>query len=146
MDKNAEERDMQIRTPDNCLKSKRYFGFKIRNIIEGVILTLLVSLGIFQIPFVPRVKAIFIVIIGLVVLLISCNGIKNQSVTELLQNFYENSKSKKIYHLRSVKYAKKQNKFKLSNAKIAVKQSNAEKAFDTVKEKILTVKDALKEK
>ena len=55
------EKLIEYAIPDNILDSKRIFGFRRRNWIEGLICAGMVGFIICLIPFVPRVKIIFLV-------------------------------------------------------------------------------------
>ena len=120
--------------PDNIINSKRYFGFRARNIIEGIILSLVVILIIIRIPFVTRIKIIFIVILGMTTFILSCVGIKDKSVSELLIDLINYTKLSKNYSYRSINNAKKSRANSQSQTTHA-NQSPAEKTVAFIKEK-----------
>ena len=127
----------EIYIPENVLQSKRYFGFRRRNIIEAIVITGLTVYGLIQIPFVTRIKVIICVAVGIAVFLACCAGIKGFSPTELLSLMIKDSKAGKEYHLRSVKYAEKKPKFQVNEkGEVYANQSYAEKTIGFVKEKI----------
>jgi len=86
--------------PDNILDSKRIAGFRKRNWIEGIISVIIVGYIINLVPFVTRVKIIFLVCLCLSVLLLNLIGIKDQSIFEAIFNIRHAMKLKGNYHLR----------------------------------------------
>ena len=58
-----DEELIDYRIPDNILESKRIWGFRKRNWIEGIICACIVGYIIYKISFVIRVKIILIVIL-----------------------------------------------------------------------------------
>lgn len=90
----------QYDIPDNILESKRIFGFRRRNWVEGLISVLIVGFIICLIPFVTRVKIIFIVAICGPLLLLNLIGIKDQSLFEVAQNLKAAIDNSGNYHLR----------------------------------------------
>jgi len=69
--------------PENIIGSKRYLGFRRRNIIEALILAVVIFLIIRAIPFVPRIKQIFELALCPVTFMLGCVGIKDKSPSEL---------------------------------------------------------------
>lgn len=140
VDKNGEE---IFRIPDNVLKSKRYLGFKRRNITEAIISFIISAFLIYQISFVMRVKIIFIICVGASVAFINLIGIKNQSISEIILNFIKYKKQKPVLHLRSVKYAKskKTTVNKKGEFITTLNESIAEKYIRLAKEKFEEYKE-----
>ena len=95
-----EEKLVEYVIPDNVLESKRIFGFRRRNWIEGIICAGIVGFFIALIPFVIRVKLIFIVCLCGPVLLLNLVGIRDQSVFEVMLNIKTAKANKGEYHLR----------------------------------------------
>lgn len=86
--------------PDNILDSKRIFGFRRKNWIEGLFCAGIIGFIIWMIPFVLRVKLIFIVCICGPILFLNLVGIKDQSLFEAATNFRQALKNSGNYHLR----------------------------------------------
>lgn len=134
--------DIEIFIPDNVLESKRILGFRRKNVFEGLIATVIAILIISAIPFVTRIKIIFIILVGGSILLLSSVGIKDMSLSELFIAFINNIKLQKQYHLRPIDKAGKPEKFKIDvNAKY-MNKSAAEKTFDFVKEKVNEIRQS----
>ena len=95
-----DEELIEYRIPDNILESKRIWGFRKRNWIEGIICACIVGYIIYKISFVIRVKIILIVILFASILLINLVGIKDQSLIEGIMNFIKACKLSKKYHMR----------------------------------------------
>ncbi len=92
----------EFRIPDNILQAKRYFGFPRRNIIEAGISALIFGGIIYLIPFVTRVKIIFLVTICGSSIILNLIGVRDQSLSELFINFVNSQKNRGKYHLRSI--------------------------------------------
>ena len=86
--------------PDNVLRGKRILGLKKRNFYEGIITALIASFIIFQIPFVPKVRWIFIVCLGITIFLVNAIGIRSLTVTELIVNYLQLRPYLKQFHYR----------------------------------------------
>lgn len=97
---NNDEKLVEYAIPDNILDSKRIFGFRRRNWIEGLICAGIVGFIIVQIPFVIRVKIIFLVCMCGPILLLNLVGIQDQSVFEAISNIKLARANKGEYHLR----------------------------------------------
>ena len=95
-----DERLYEWSIPDNVLESKRILGFRPRNWIEGLICAGIIGFIVVNIPFVLRVKLIFLVCLCAPVLLFNLIGIKDQSVFEAIMNFKQARDNKGEYHLR----------------------------------------------
>lgn len=107
MDDNNKTSLYEYIIPDNILSSKRILGFRRRNWIEGLIMAFAVGALIYFIPFVTRVKIIFIVCICLPILIINLIGIRDQSFTEAILNIKQAKINAGHYHLRSPGYEKR---------------------------------------
>lgn len=136
-----EEKEIEVRIYENILKSKRYIGFRLKNIIEGMLMASVVVFIILQIPFVPRIKIIFCIILGLTVFLLCCVGLKGLSPSELVFNIIAYIKTPRTWHLRSIKYAKRRNKQQLSQENVYTNQSAAEKLYTLAKRKYREFKE-----
>ena len=95
-----EERLYEYTIPDNVLDSKRILGFRPRNWVEGLICAGIVGFIVVNIPFVLRVKLIFLVCLCGPILLLNLIGIKDQSVFEAIMNLRQANANKGDYHLR----------------------------------------------
>ena len=95
-----EERLYEYTIPDNVLDSKRILGFRPRNWVEGLICAGIVGFIVVNIPFVLRVKLIFLVCLCGPILLLNLIGIKDQSVFEAIMNLRQANANKGEYHLR----------------------------------------------
>ena len=128
----------EIRTtiiPVNVTQSKRIFGFRMRNIIEGIIAAVIVAMLIRLIPFVLKVQIIVTIALSGSVLVLNLLGLKGMSLSECFINLILSKATRKEYHLRSIRYVGKTKDFTASNGKTAVlNESIAEKIFRTTKE------------
>lgn len=121
--------------PTNITQSKRILGFRMRNIIEGIIAAIIAGFLINFCNFVPRVQAIVTVGVSGSFFVLNLLGIKGMSYTESLINLFVSRGIKKEYHLRSIKYVKKQTEFSAFNGQTkALNESLAEKGFRKAKE------------
>ena len=135
MPKTQEIEDISVKIPENVLESKRILGFRRKNLFEGLILMGITISIIIAIPFVTRIKIIFIIIVGGAVFILSAVGIKDMSFSELVIAIYNNIRLQKVMHMRSIDKAGKPQKYKIDvNAKHTNK-SAAEKTYDFIKEK-----------
>lgn len=128
--------------PENILQSRRIMSFRRRNLIEGAISAVALGLIIYQVPFVPRVKAIITVCMCLAVFVVNLLGIKNMSISEVVSDFIYYKKHKALYHLRSINNAKKISRnSKTGRVATAVNESGAEKIVRIAKEKYNSYKE-----
>ncbi|MCR4902199.1 MAG: hypothetical protein K6A23_05015 [Butyrivibrio sp.] len=95
-----EEKLYEYAIPDNVLESKRIMGFRMRNWVEGFICAGIVAFIVMNIPFVIRVKLIFLVCLCGPVLLLNLVGIRDQSLFEVVMNIKRARDNKGEYHLR----------------------------------------------
>ena len=95
-----EEKLYEYVIPDNILESKRIAGFRLRNWIEGILCVGIIGFIIVQIPFVLRVKCIFLVCVCGPILLLNLVGIRDQSIFEAIMNIHTARANKGEYHLR----------------------------------------------
>lgn len=135
-----ESKVIETYIPDNILDSKRIMGFRKQNVIEGLVLAAIVALIILQIPFVKRIKIIFIIILCLVTFVLSCIGIKDKRISEIVINFIQYIKLPKVYHLRSIKNARKKKKQSAKSENIYANQSAAEKCYAFIKNAVAEYK------
>jgi len=122
--------------PSNIFSAQRFLGFKRRNWIEGGISTVIVCGIIFYIPFVLRVKIIFMVVLGGATLLLNLVGYKNQSISEIIINFIHYMLLPGSIHLKDIRYVKNKT-FEIKDGKISysVNESILEKGIRFAKEK-----------
>lgn len=131
----------EIYIPENVLKSKRYFGFRRRNIIEGVISAILVIFIVCSIPFVLRIKMIFCIVLGASTFFGTCVGIKGMSLSEIIIHIFYNKGLQNNYHMRSIKNGEKKKKFQVSESgEIYTSKSLAEKTYDAIKKTVTEIK------
>ncbi len=136
-----EQDDISITVPDNVLESKRILGFRRKNLFEGLILTAITIAIIISIPFVKRIKVIFVIIVGGAVLALSAVGIKDMSFSELCIAIYNNIRLQKIMHMRTIDKAGKPEKYEINVNSKYMNKSAAEKTFDFLKEKFYEFKE-----
>ena len=128
--------------PANVTQSRRILGFRMRNIIEGVIAALITAYLIHFIPFVPKVQIIVTIGIAGSILVLNLLGLKGMSLSECMINYVKSKASNNIYHMRSIKYVKKNNGLDISAGKTAnFNESLAEKGFRLAKEFIKEEKE-----
>ncbi len=128
----------RIIIPDNIMSNKRILGFHKRNIVEGIIAFFIVLAIINQIPFVNKIKLIFIVVVGGSVFFLCCIGFKDKSPSELIMELVTYLKSPRVYHFRSIEYATKQRKTEFKSGEYKTQRSIAEKLYDYIKDVITT--------
>jgi hypothetical protein len=124
----SEKRKVLI-IPKNIVSNKRILGFRLRNIIEGIVLFVFTALIISLIPFVPRIKIIFTVVVGFTVFLLSCLGIKDKSPSELIIDTIKYISSPKSWSLRSINYGTEVKSNTSLNTNITTEQSIADKVI-----------------
>lgn len=144
-DMNSSEKLVEYVIPDNILESKRIFGFRRRNWIEGIICAGIIGFIIVQIPFVLRVKIIFLVCMCGPVLLLNLVGIRDQSIFEAMSNIRLAKSNKGEYHLRrpNEKEHYKQRGMEQSVNGIGNGDSAADKVADYAKRKYAQFKDGM---
>ena len=81
--------------------TRRIWDVPIRNLVEGVIETLIVGTVIFFIPFIPQLKIMLIIAFSMAILIINIMGFRNRSWTEILFLYIRYRCSKKTLKLRS---------------------------------------------
>lgn len=143
-----EEQLRQSRMPDNVIESKRYFGFRRRNWIEGIICVFIAGFIIASIPFVTRVKIIFMICICGPLLLLNLIGLKDQSISEIFLNLKNSISLKGRYHLR---HPAREERYKSHVVEQSVNgighgDSAADKTGDFLKEKYAQLRNMFKER
>lgn len=93
--------------PNNIVKSQRVLGFQKRNIADGIVSAVIVGLLIKLIPFVTRVQIIVTVGVCGALFVLCLFGIKGMSISEYLINVFISMATRHKYHLRSIRYVKK---------------------------------------
>lgn len=143
---NEDEKLIVYTIPDNVLESKRIFGFRRRNWIEGLICAAIVGFIILQIPFVLRVKIIFLVCMCGPILLLNLIGIKDQSLFEVISNIRISKANKGEYHLRRPDYEERYKSRGVDQSinGISNGSSAADKVGDILKQKYADFKDKYK--
>lgn len=142
MNGNEQEKLYEFVIPDNVLESKRILGYRSRNWIEGLICAGIVGFIILQIPFVLRVKLIFLVCFCGPILLLNLIGIKDQSIFEIISNFNTAKANKGEYHLRQPNEEEhlKSKKMSQSYSGVGNGESAADKLGDFFKTKLAEFK------
>lgn len=90
--------------PENVLQGKRFLGFRIPNLIEGVVWALIAFIIICQIPFVKKVKWIMIICIGLFLIIANGIGIKGQRFSVTVINYFKYKPFMKRFSYRRMNY------------------------------------------
>lgn len=91
--------------PENNLQGKRVIGFHVTNLIEGLIVALVVIIFINKIPFVPRVKLIIDLSVGLAITVIGGIGLHGRRYLSVLFDFFKYKPLIKQYHYRRMNYS-----------------------------------------
>ncbi len=138
-----DEKLYEYQVPDNILESRRVFGFRIRNWIEGLICAGIVGFIIMQIPFVARVKLIFLICICGPILMLNLIGIRDQSMFEAIINIHISRGNAGEYHLRrpGCEERNKSGRMAQSVNGIGNGDSAADKVADIFKEKYKEFKE-----
>lgn len=90
--------------PENFMQVSRFFGFRIRNIIEAVISALVVGGIVSFIPFVLKVRIICQVVLGASVGLRFLIGQGERSMSEFIIDYVRYRQRAKRLHLRTVQH------------------------------------------
>ncbi|ADL36373.1 hypothetical protein bpr_IV008 (plasmid) [Butyrivibrio proteoclasticus B316] len=139
-----EDKLYEFQIPDNVLDSKRVFGFRPRNWIEGIICAGIVGFIIAAIPFVLRVKLIFMVCLCGPILLLNLVGIKDQSVFEAIMIFRQALANKGEYHLRSANHEERYKSGRMAQSVNGI--GNGDSAADKVAEFVKAKYEEFKER
>ena len=139
-----DERLYEWSIPDNVLESKRILGFRPRNWIEGLICAGIIGFIVVNIPFVLRVKLIFLVCLCAPVLLFNLIGIKDQSVFEAIMNLRQANANKGEYHLRRPDHEERYKSGRVAQSINGI--GNGDSAADKVAEIIKTKYAEFKER
>ncbi len=89
--------------PANVVQSNRLLGFKKRNIAEGFGWAFLFALLVNAIPFVPKVKWILIIVVGVSIIALNAKGIHDSALSTVFISFYKYRKYMKTFHYRRFK-------------------------------------------
>ena len=93
--------------PQNIIQGRRLFGFRIRNLAEGVIAALLFAWLVSKVPFVPKVRWIVTICVGLFLVIVMGIGIKGLAPTQVIIKFFSYKKFIKTYSYRRPNHANK---------------------------------------
>lgn len=111
--------DMRERViPENVLQGKRILGFKRRNFFEGIIMALIVSFLVRQIPFVEKVSWIVMICLGLFIFLVNAIGIHGQPILQVLFRFFRYRKYTRQYSYRRLENGSRESKPLIVNGKV----------------------------
>lgn len=122
--------------PQNIIQGRRLLGFRIRNLIEGAFAALLFAAIIAQIPFVPKVRWIITICVGLFIIIVMGIGIKGLAPTQVLFKYLTYKKYIRTYTYRRPNNASKKQSEIIAdeNGKLVVttiaKQKNLNRAKD----------------
>lgn len=129
----SQENPLEYSFNRNILPGNRIFGVGKRNLLEGIIVTLLADAVILQIPFVRDVKIVLLISISIILMIFNIRGIKNMAVTEIIVAEIRFQKNKRELHLRGPEYVRE----KKANYKGGYNdQSIAEQVVHAAKERI----------
>ncbi len=108
--------------PENVLQGKRILGFRLPNLIEGLVWALIAFIIIAQVPFVPKVRWIITGCVGLFLILVNGLGIKGQRFSQAFINWLQYRPYMIKIHYRRLNYAPDEHKqlFETSNGKTRV--------------------------
>ena len=98
-----EERDYTFYIPPNFTQKHKYFGFRLRNIVETIVMILVVVNVVGLTPFVSKVKIIIDITLVCVLGFFFINGVRNRSVTEWLMDYIRFKRNGKKLRFRTVR-------------------------------------------
>ena len=101
--------------PQNIIQGRRLLGFRIRNLAEGVLAALLFAWIVAQIPFVPKVRWIITICVGLFLIVVMGIGIKGLAPSQVFIKFLTYRKYIKTYSYRRPNHANKKQTELISN-------------------------------
>ena len=107
--------------PTNVMESSKIFGFKKRNLIEGLIWAAVLSLIIYLIPFVFKIKIVLILAAIVVSLIINGFGIRGQAISKTVINFMKYKYYRKRFpyrRLNEIHNTEKERSFKTEDGKV----------------------------
>ena len=121
--------------PNNVLQGKRILGFRPRSFIEAAIWCFLIWKGVSLIPFVTRVQWIITICLCIGAIFVNLVGVKDMTLSEVCLNFVHCKRTARVYHLRSIDYAKKEKRNNNGQITTQTNESAAERFIRIVKEK-----------
>jgi len=93
--------------PQNIIQGRRILGFRIRNLVEGAFTALLFAILISGIPFVPKVRWIITICVGLFLIIVMGIGIKGLAPSQVIIKYLSYKKYIKTYSYRRANHANK---------------------------------------
>lgn len=103
--------DLNTWLNQNVITKGKIRGIPKRNIYEAVFFTTTATLIIGSIHFTQIVTIISLIVLIPIIFLLTIRGIKNRSVLSILVAEIKFHKNRRILHLRSAEYVRKENKY-----------------------------------
>ena len=108
---NVENDPLCTRLNKNVITKGKTFGIPNHNIVEAIFFVFLTVLIILAINFTKLVTNICLIILVPIVLIFFLRGLKSRSVLQLLVSEIKFRINRKILHLRSPEYVRKENRY-----------------------------------
>ena len=108
---NIENDPLYTRLNRNVITKGKTFGIPNHNIVEAIFFVFLVVLIILSINFTKLVTNICLIILVPIVSIFFLRGLKSRSVLQLLISEIKFRINRKIIHLRSPEYVRKENRY-----------------------------------
>lgn len=96
--------------PKNVVQGKRIMGFHRRNLIEGALMAFTVFLIIRAFPFVPLVRRVLSIGLGIFLLVVNGLGIKGQPFSKAILHYISYKKMLVTYSYRTLGSTKEQSR------------------------------------
>jgi len=103
MAEKGEEKEYVFYIPPNFTQKHKYFGFRLRNILETVLVIITLLSVVSLTPFVVKVKLIIDVTLSVALGFFFLNGVRNRSITEWLMDYIRFKKNGKKMRMRTVR-------------------------------------------
>lgn len=97
LDKNECPKQKEVYIPRSIIQIGKFKGFPHMNWIEAVFFTILVQLLIIAIPFVPLIKIICCIVIGISMFYVALHGINGRSLLQIFFASIRHYKRRKFY-------------------------------------------------
>ena len=131
MEEKKKKRETFLITSNIVQKRKLFDKIPYRNIFEGLVLSGIVILFIYVMPFVEKFKIVSSIIYFIVIMVFCCNGLYGRCISETLFDYIKFRRNRKKLHLGDMNDEQKYS----GKSKRSGNQSYAEKAFSFVKAK-----------
>lgn len=116
---------------ENVLTKGKFHGKSYRNIAESIVFAGIVAYIILRINFTELVTNMSLLILCPLVMYLCIKGIKNRSVTEIIQAEIKHRFKRRRLHLRGPEYVRKESKY----AKEQTNESLVESVWNKIREK-----------